>query len=155
MIFPKIFALKVKSTGKMFGIKKTEPFNLYANSNTNDYWETFKVLYFPEINSSGNHTMLVCLKSLGNGKYLSARNHTNSKLYVEADRNSCGETEKFELHIGQKNTISFKSRLNNKFLGSSLNREKINEPLAFEHNQFIGLEVEKFFDKSHFPQVKF
>jgi hypothetical protein len=151
MIFPKTFALGVRSTGKLIGVDESAPHNLHSQSTaTNDFWQTFQVLYFPEL--SGDARMLVCFRSLGNGKYLSARDQVNSGLHARAESSNCGQTEQFELHTGPTNTISLRSRLNQKFLGTC---DGVSKPFAFECDQFFGLEIKKVFDKSRFPRVSF
>lgn len=82
--------------------------------------------------------------------YLNAKDQIDFRLVIKATSDECGETEKFEVHFGDKNIVSLKSRVNQKFLGAS---NENNIPMAFDQNQFTSLEIEKVFDKSHFPRV--
>ena len=80
--------------------------------------------------------------------FLSAKNREGNQLRLTADSKDCNEREKFEAIYGEKNFIGLKCLINRKYLGSDKN-----VPLAFDQNQFISFQVNKIFDKSHFPRV--
>ena len=79
---------------------------------------------------------------------MSARNMEGNELSLTADSKMCTDTEKFAAVYGEKNQVSLRSPLNQKFLSSDKNK-----PLAFNQNQFTSFQVNKIFDKSHFPRV--
>lgn len=82
--------------------------------------------------------------------FLSAKMELEDRLIITANSNQCEDSEKFELFYGKKNLIGLKSELKKKYLGPSSNPKK---PLAFDQNQFMGFEIIKNFDQSHFPKV--
>ena len=131
-------------------VDRNQDNKIVAKSNINDDWETFQVFYFPEQTEADNQ-MFIGLKSLANGNYLSLQQGSD----LRANSADCGETERFILHQGPKNTIGLQAKSSKKFLSTHAGN---NEPLAFDGETFSDLatfEIVKLYDKSNFPRVFF
>ena len=140
--------MKSKSSGYNIRVDRNQENKIVAKTNLNDDWETFQVFYFPD-HTEGHNEMLVGLKSLANGNYLSSQQDSD----LRANSVDCGETERFILHQGPKNSIGLQAKSSKKFLSTHAGN---NEPLAFDGNIFSDLtafEIEKLYDKSNFPKV--
>jgi hypothetical protein len=130
--FPKQFALKANSNGKYVRVDKDDKKEMYANSNLYTDAETFVAEVQPESTKAlGQNEVLIALKSLKNGKYLSARD--KSEFYLVADATSVQDTEKFFVYYNGINAIGLKSKASNKFLCADPDED---DPLTVDRDEF-------------------